>query len=106
MEERTFRRPAVAGELRQMVEARLHNDGPDRAYRNEVKELQRRFGNTLATPTYVLIDPGTERVLGVHVGPQYDPELFSAWLREKREAGGFSDRAAFGAEAGSAAGPH
>lgn len=90
MEERVFRRPAVAGELRRMVEARLHNDGPDRQYRNEIKELQRRLGGTLATPTYVLVDPRSERVLGVHVGPQFDPELFSAWLRERREEGGFA----------------
>lgn len=102
MEERIFRRPAVVGELRQMIEARLHNDGPDRTYRNEVKGLQRRFGDTLATPTYVLLDPVTERVLGVHVGPQYDPELFAAWLRETREAGGFGGRASFGRPAGGA----
>ncbi len=102
MEERIFRRPAVAGELKQMIEARLHNDGPDRAYRNEIKDLQRRFGNSLATPTYVLLDPATERVLGVHVGPQYDPELFAAWLRDTREAGGFGGSASLERSSGGA----
>lgn len=109
MEERIFRRPAVAGELRRMVESRLHNDGPDREYRNGIKALQRRLGGTLATPTYVMIDPEAERILGVHVGPQLDPGLFAEWLRETRVAGGFAareDRSASLPEPAGAVGPY
>lgn len=91
MEEKVFYRPAVAGELSRMVEARLHADHPDREYKSTVLARQREMANTLAMPTYVMIDPEDERVIGVHVGPQMDPEKFGEWLRTTRVRGGFAE---------------
>lgn len=85
MEEKVFYHPAVAGELQRMVEARLHNDHPDAKKRGAIKDLQRRFADTLATPTYVVVDPKSGEIVARHVGPEYDAEKFASWLRRARE---------------------
>ncbi len=88
MEEKVFRHPAVAGELQRMIEARLHNDHPDSETRGAIKELQQRMADTLATPTYVVVDPRDGEIVARHVGPEYDADEFAAWLRRARERAG------------------
>lgn len=79
MEENVFSDPAVAGSLQRMVEGRLHNDG---AHQDEVKALQQRLTNSLATPSYVIMDPATEEVIDTHLGPELDEPTFNAWLQK------------------------
>ena len=53
--------PAVAGVLRNgFIESRLHNDGPKAG---EVRKFQLETVNTVATPSYVVIDPKTGKQL-------------------------------------------
>ena len=61
MEKFIFRRPEVFGELKKVVEARLHNDrfGEHRATSEFNKALQKKLTDTPATPVYV-----------VYVGPK------------------------------------
>ena len=85
MEDTVFHVPAVAAELQKVVEARLHNDGDEPDYKAWVKTLQRRMAGTTATPTYVLLDPESERILGVHEGPEiHEPPRFAEWLSAAR----------------------
>ena len=65
MEEGIFPRPAVAGELAKLIEARLHYDG---ARKQEVKVLQRDLAKTYAAPVYLILDPKTRAVLRRHEG--------------------------------------
>ena len=67
MEEKVFRRPAVAGILEGFVEARLHNDFGPRIKENV--ELQKKLTDSVATPTYVIVDPRTGADLRVQRGP-------------------------------------
>jgi hypothetical protein len=60
MEEGIFPRPAVAGELGKLIEARLHYDG---ARKQEVKALQRDLAKTYAAPVYLILDPKTRAIL-------------------------------------------
>jgi hypothetical protein len=78
MEKKVFTAPAVAGILNGMVESRVHNDKENQ---DEVRDWQVKLVNSFATPTYILIDPQTDKIIDVHAGPEMDPELFSAWLR-------------------------
>jgi len=75
-----FPAPAVAGKMKQLVEARIHNDAQDT--QEEVRAWQVEMINTLATPSYALIDPADEAVLAIHEGPETDPVKFAAWLDE------------------------
>ena len=80
MEEGIFRRPAVAGVLKGFVEARLHNDtGP---VVRETVEREKELANSVATPTYVTIDPKTGAKLNVQAGPS-GAETFIEFLRKK-----------------------
>jgi hypothetical protein len=65
VEESIFPRPAVAGELRKVVEARLHFDG---SRKKEINELQRRMVQSIAAPIYVIVDPKTGAILRRHDG--------------------------------------
>ena len=62
MEQKVFRRPAVAGELEKFVEARLHTDGKTNI--EEIKRLQEELTGSAANPYYVTQDPETDRILG------------------------------------------
>lgn len=80
MEEKIFRRPAVAGALEHFVEARLHNDtGPSI---HETVEREKKLVDSVGTPTYVIIDPKTGRTLKVQQGPS-TAETFIEFLRTK-----------------------
>jgi hypothetical protein len=80
MEEKIFRRPAVAGVLQGFVEARLHNDtGPSV---RETVEREKKLVDSIGTPTYVVIDPKTGKVLNVQQGPSTS-EKFIEFLRTK-----------------------
>lgn len=65
MEESVFPKPAVAGELNKVVEARLHYDG---ARKKEINELQRKMVQSIAAPIYVMVDPKTGKILRRHDG--------------------------------------
>ncbi|MBI4880506.1 MAG: hypothetical protein HY812_12730 [Planctomycetes bacterium] len=89
MEEKVFRRVAVATELRDFVEARLHTDHADAARRNAYKELQRRASGSLANPAYVAVDPATGRKLGVFLGATLaDDAPFARFLQAARDGRG------------------
>ena len=78
MEEKVFRKPAVAGVLEGFVEARLHNDTGPRIQENV--ELEKKFAKSVATPTYVTIDPKTGAVIRIQEGPS-GAETFIEFLR-------------------------
>lgn len=60
MEEGLFPKPAVAGELSKLIEARLHYDG---SKKKAVKELQKSLVQSYAAPIYVIVDPKTGAIL-------------------------------------------
>ena len=62
MEMKVFPRPAVAAELSNYVEARLHTDG--RKNIEDILELQKRLTQSVANPFYVAVDPKAEVILG------------------------------------------
>lgn len=78
MELKVFPAPAVAGHMQQLVEARIHNDATDT--QEAVRAWQREMIDTLATPSYAMIDPGDGAIIAIHEGPETDAELFAAWL--------------------------
>ena len=82
MELKTFIKPAVAGILNQMIEARLHDDTSNDERNDRIKELKKRLAGTLANPTYVLLDPETEEVIATKLGAEMDADVFAAWLRQ------------------------
>jgi len=85
MEEKVFRIAAVAAELQNFVEARLHTDSGDERKREEFKALERRLANSVANPVYVILDPKTERNLGVFEGATLaDHTPFLEFLRQGR----------------------
>ena len=65
MEETVFHRAAVAAQLENYTEARLHSDHGDRALRNRWKALSQELANTLANPTFVIVDPRDDEKLAV-----------------------------------------
>jgi len=78
MEENIFRRPAVAGVLEGYVEARLHNDTGPSIQKNV--ELEKKLADTVATPTYVTIDPKTGKKIRIQQGPS-SADTFIEFLR-------------------------
>lgn len=66
MEEKVFHRAAVAAQLDNYIEARLHTDqgAPAARWRELIQEL----AQTLANPTYVIVDPRDDEVLGIFEG--------------------------------------
>jgi hypothetical protein len=80
MEEGIFPRPAVAGELGKLIEARLHYDG---ARKKEVKTLQRDLAHTYAAPVYLILDPQARAILRRHDGVAGEQE-FVEFLRGTR----------------------
>lgn len=89
MEEKVFRIAAVAAELENYVEARLHTDSGNKQKQEEFKALEIRLADSVANPVYVILDPQTEKKLGVFTGAtlvDYTP--FLEFLRKGREADG------------------
>ncbi len=78
MEGSVFRQPAVAGVLEGFVEARLHYDKGPRIHENA--ELEKKLADTLASPTYVTIDPMTGKKVRVQQGPS-SGDKFIEFLR-------------------------
>jgi len=76
-----FPRPAVAGELRRYVEARLHTDGKTNLER--ILQLKRELTGTEANPVYVLIEPESGDVFGKFEGSTFDEQEFVEFLRTK-----------------------
>ena len=87
MEERVFLRKEVYRQLnKNFVEARLHMDGRERI--GEKKDdanhvLQKKYSNSVALPTYVVIDPDTRKPLGTMRGYK-DVETFLDFLSKAK----------------------
>jgi hypothetical protein len=60
MEEEIFPRPAVAGELSKMIEARLHYDG---SRKQDIRKIQKDLLKSYAAPIYCVVDPATGAIL-------------------------------------------
>lgn len=72
MEQFVFPRPAVAGELKHFVEARLHSDTLDPKLKTRIKELIDDLARSIAQPIYVALDPVTGRELARLEGAPLD----------------------------------
>lgn len=90
MEQRIFPRPAVAEVLRDgFIESRLHMDAV--AVPEQFVELQAKHSGTVATPTYVVIDPATGKKLAFHqlttvISEDVVEEGILGFLRESQQA--------------------
>jgi hypothetical protein len=86
MEEKVFRIAAVAAELENYVEARLHTDSGDKKKQEEFKSLEISLADTLANPVYVILDPKTEKKLGTFTGATLrDHTPFLRFLQQARQ---------------------
>jgi hypothetical protein len=80
MEEKIFRLPDVFRILKDgYVEARLHTDGSVNIDR--IKEKQAELTGSVATPIYVVIEPESEKILGLFEGATFDEQEFEDFLR-------------------------
>ena len=77
MEKDIFLRPAVAGELNKLIEARLHYDGKRGA---EVRKRQDEMTRSSANPIYLIVDPKTGKTLR-RVDGKTSEEEFLMFLR-------------------------
>jgi len=77
MEKDIFLRPAVAGELNKLIEARLHYDGKRGA---EVRQRQDEMTRSSANPIYLIVDPRTGEILR-RVDGKTSEEEFLEFLR-------------------------
>lgn len=69
METTIFPLPAVAGELKRFVEARLHTDhAGDAALNAKHRALQEKLIHSRSLPSYAIVDPAT----GEAVGPIFE----------------------------------
>ena len=89
MEKRIFPRPAVAGALRDgFIESRLHMDA--RVVPEQFVKLQAEHSGTVATPTYVVIDPATGKKLAFYqlsdISEEVVEEGILDFLRESQRA--------------------
>jgi hypothetical protein len=84
MEERVFFLPAVAGEIENFVEARLHCDAGPRM--REFMALQMELTNNKAQPGYVTVDPIDQVSLGIYLGATLSDETpFVDFLKDALE---------------------
>ncbi len=93
MEISVFPRPAVAGELKHFIEARLHSDAHDLTLRARIAELIPTIAGGFGQPVYVALDPVTGSELGRYEGAALTPqdiEQFVEFLRAAREKRGAS----------------
>ena len=79
MEEKVFPQPAVAGVLKDFIEARLHTDGLGPRYERN-KELQKKETGSSATPIYMIVDPKTGEKRRLRAGLMA-PDTFIKFLR-------------------------
>ena len=77
MEKDIFLRPAVAGELNKLIEARLHYDGKRG---DEVRKRQEEMAHSTANPIYLIVDPQMGKILRRADGKQSEEE-FLMFLR-------------------------
>jgi hypothetical protein len=84
MEEGIFHRPAVAGELKRFVEARLHLDHASDDAKNAASDaLARKLGvNPNVRPSFVVVDPRTGNVIDVFPGSTRDDAEFATFLKK------------------------
>ena len=88
MEKRIFPRPAVADELENFfIESRLHMDGLSK---DDFTDMQDDLVGTVATPSYVVVDPKTGEKLAMHQLSTTNEDAvekgFLEFLTEAREA--------------------
>lgn len=88
MEVSTFKHDAVAAQLANFIEARLHADAKDDDLRADISERARVLAPTSATPVYVVLDPRSGRVLGRLEGASLDPAAFAEFLASSKTAMG------------------
>jgi CRISPR/Cas system endoribonuclease Cas6 (RAMP superfamily) len=80
MEKDIFLRPAVAGELNKLIEARLHYDGKRG---EEVRKRQDQMAHSTANPIYLIVDPKSGEILRRQDGKTGEQE-FIEFLRGTR----------------------
>lgn len=86
MENRVFQDPAVAGELKNFIEARLHVDGSGQVYEDQL-ELHMEMNETSARPYFVVVNPESLEPIqtfgrALVIGESYEP--FINFLRKAR----------------------
>ncbi len=82
-EEKVFPSDMVAPLLRKhFVEARLHNDGPDKDVVREVVRLQQELAESYATPFYLVLDPKSGKQLGGTLAGEVSKKAFVRFLEE------------------------
>ncbi len=87
MEEKVFRREAVASELEHYVEARLHTDHRDDATADRWTAMQEELSGNLANPVYVIVDPrDDEKIAQFEGGTLGDETPFVRFLRNAWDA--------------------
>ncbi len=84
MEEKVFRQPAVAAELENVIEARLHTDG--RRNLDRILALQNELTGVTANPFYVMVDPKSGQVVARFAGATRDEQAFIDFLRSGRSS--------------------
>ncbi len=84
MEEKVFRQPAVAAELENVIEARLHTDG--RRNLDRILALQSELTGVTANPFYVMVDPKSGAVVARFAGATRDEQTFIDFLRSGRSS--------------------
>ena len=84
MEEKVFRQPAVAAELENVIEARLHTDG--RRNLDRILALQSELTGVTANPFYVMVDPKSGQVVARFAGATRDEQTFIDFLRSGRSS--------------------
>jgi hypothetical protein len=78
-EEKVFPSPEVSGLLeKSFIEARLHTDGEKNIER--ILELQHELARSVATPYYLIQDPGSKRLLGTPLGGVTTADAFHELL--------------------------
>ena len=83
MEEKIFPSPAVAEELENYVEARLHTDGPPN--RDANVELQVERTSSRANPIYLIVNPWTEKTID-RIDGLVTLKRFAEFLHENADA--------------------
>lgn len=86
MENGVFQESAVAEELTNFIEARLHVDGIGPLYEQQL-ELHKEMNETTSRPFYVVLDPETRQPLarfGRALVPGESPQVFIDFLRKAR----------------------
>ena len=89
MEDNVFRRPAVAGIMKEhFVEARLHVDLQKHLTKEQFarsRELQQQYASSRAMPIFVVVDPKTGLEIGetpvVGLSPSAQTENWVAFLQ-------------------------